>query len=49
MGIKKCGNSVTVPSEASAKLMYYLDCICYVLDLSGMQNLNRLRYDKVHQ
>ena len=45
VGIREFGDAVTIPSDPRARLMYYLDCICSVLDLSGTQNLTRLRYD----
>lgn len=43
LGIREFGNTVTVADDPKAKLMYYLDCICTVLDLSDQENLNRLR------
>lgn len=42
--VEKTGISVTIPSNPKAKLMYYLDCICNVLELgSDASNLRRLR------
>ena len=32
-GVKKTGVSVTVPNNPVAKLMYYLNCICNVINL----------------
>lgn len=43
LGIREFGNTVTVPADPKARLMYYLNCICTVLDLSDQQNLSRLR------
>lgn len=43
IGVRQFGNTVTIPADPRAKLMYYLDCICVVLDLSDTQNLSRLR------
>ncbi|KAL4223670.1 hypothetical protein ACF0H5_017138 [Mactra antiquata] len=43
VGIKEIGSTVTVPSNPKAKLMYYLNCMCAVLDLSNESNLSRLR------
>ena len=45
VGVRQFGNTVTIPADPRAKLMYYLDCICVVLDLSDTQNLSRLRYE----
>ena len=44
VGIKRIGGSVVVADNPKAKLMYYLDCICSVLDLSDTDNLSRLRF-----
>lgn len=43
IGIKKTGTTVSIPDNPKAKLMYYLNCMCSVLDLSGTDNLTRLR------
>ena len=43
VGIRQFGNTVTIPQDPRAKLMYYLDCICAVLDLADTANLARLR------
>ncbi|XP_060573884.1 uncharacterized protein LOC132731687 [Ruditapes philippinarum] len=43
VGIKRIGGSVVIANNPRAKLMYYLDCICSVLDLSDTDNLARLR------
>ncbi|KAL3847959.1 hypothetical protein ACJMK2_018848 [Sinanodonta woodiana] len=41
---KVISRSVTVPDDPRAKLMYYLDCMCTVVDLSNTSpNLQRLR------
>ena len=42
VGIKETGVNVTVPASATAKLMYYLDCVALVIQLDD-PNLNRLR------
>ena len=44
LGIRQFGNTVTIPADPRAKLMYYLDCICVVLDMTETQNLARLKY-----
>ena len=41
VGIKDITRSVTVPNNATAKLMYYLDCVATVLKLES-PNLRRL-------
>lgn len=42
--IERTGSSTTVPNNNKARLMYYLDCICTLLDLgSDASNLRRLR------
>lgn len=43
VGVRQFGTTVTVPANPKAKLMYYLDCICTVMDLSGERNLTKLR------
>jgi len=44
LGMKEFGNWVTVPNNPKAKLMYYLDCICTVLQLDDEGvNINRLK------
>ncbi|KAL3847857.1 hypothetical protein ACJMK2_018748 [Sinanodonta woodiana] len=41
---KVIGRSVTVPDDPRAQLMYYLDCMCTVVDLTNTSpNLQRLR------
>ena len=42
IGIRETGQTVTVPSNATAKLMYYLDCVAAVLKLEN-PNLRRLK------
>ena len=44
LGVKEIGRTVTIPNDPKARLMYYLDCMCVVLDLSDTANLSRLRY-----
>ena len=44
VGVREFGSSVRIPDHPKAKLMYYFDCICAVLDLSDQENLSRLRY-----
>ena len=42
--VKKTGSTANVPNNPKAKLMYYLHCMCFTLDLSGTsRNLQRLR------
>ncbi|XP_013421302.1 uncharacterized protein LOC106181466 [Lingula anatina] len=43
IGLKKTGTTVTVPNNPKAKLMYYLDCICNVLNLDSSGEIRRLR------
>ncbi|XP_060562324.1 uncharacterized protein LOC132721954 [Ruditapes philippinarum] len=44
VGIQRSSINVSIANDPKAKLMYYLDCMCSVLDLSDTDNLNRLRY-----
>ena len=44
VGVQEFGTSVEIPENPKAKLMYYFDCICSVLDLSDQENICRLRY-----
>ena len=45
VGLEKIGKSVTVPNNPKARLMYYLDSICAVIDVDD-GSLSRLRnYD----
>lgn len=37
------GTTVTVPQNPTAKLMYYIDCICEVLDFNDDYNIQRIR------
>ena len=43
LGVQRTTQSVTVPSNPTAKLMYYLDCICCVLPIDENGALSRLR------
>ena len=43
IGIRATGAVVTVPNNNKAKLMYYLNCVCTVLDLDDNADINRLR------
>ncbi|KAK3584338.1 hypothetical protein CHS0354_017508 [Potamilus streckersoni] len=44
VGFRQIGGKVTVPNDARAKLMYYLNCMCTVVDLDDTApNLQRLR------
>ncbi|XP_045207343.2 uncharacterized protein LOC123559516 [Mercenaria mercenaria] len=43
VGVKEFGRTVTISNDPKARLMYYLDCMCVVLDLSDTANLTRLR------
>ena len=38
--IKQFGNEVTIANSIRAKLMYYLNCVNAVLDLSEIPNIN---------
>jgi hypothetical protein len=42
IGIEATGSSVTIADDARARLMYYIDCICDVIELDD-GNLTRLR------
>ena len=44
VGVQEFETSVNIPENPKAKLMYYFECICSVLDLSDQENLCRLRY-----
>lgn len=49
VGVREFGRNVTIPANPKAKLMYYLDCICTVMDLSDQRNLAKLRdYQNYH-
>ncbi|KAK3088898.1 hypothetical protein FSP39_025221 [Pinctada imbricata] len=41
IGLKKTGSTVHVPDDPRAKLMFYLNCMCNVLDLDD-PNMSRL-------
>ncbi|CAF4968680.1 unnamed protein product [Rotaria sp. Silwood1] len=41
-GIKDIGQSVTVPDNDVAKLMYYLNCVCFSIDCNDDPNIRRL-------
>ena len=44
IGVKKIETSVTIPNDNRAKLMYYVDCVCTVLQLDDEDgSINRLR------
>ncbi|XP_053372595.1 uncharacterized protein LOC128545856 [Mercenaria mercenaria] len=43
VGIRQVGGAVTVANDPKARLMYYLNCMCSVLDLSDTANMTRLR------
>ncbi|XP_052804073.1 uncharacterized protein LOC128234104 isoform X1 [Mya arenaria] len=43
VGVKKFGGTVTIPDDPKARLMYYLDCVCVILDMSATANLAKLR------
>ena len=43
IGIRKTGQTVTIPSNPKAKLMYYLDCVLACVDDSNDSDLRRLR------
>ena len=49
VGIKKTGQSCTVPDNPKANLMYYLSCVSSVLDLHDNQHISRLtNYKQYH-
>lgn len=41
--IKKTGSSTTVPNNPTAKLMYYLDCVCSCVEADDDPSIRRLR------
>ena len=43
IGIRKTGQTVTIPSNPKAKLMYYLNCVLACVDDSNDSDLRRLR------
>ena len=44
VGVKEFGRDVEVPENPTAKLMYYLDSICYVLNIEKTErNIRKLR------
>ena len=48
LGMERTGHAVTVPNNARAKLMYYLNCVCNVLQLNN-PNMRRMRnYSQYH-
>ena len=47
--IKQFGNNVTVANSIRAKLMYYLNCVNAVLDLSEIPNISYfINYQAYH-
>lgn len=42
IGFEESGRSVTVPSNDVAKLMYYLHCVCTVIDCHNDVDMQRL-------
>ena len=43
IGIRPTGQVATVPNNNKARLMYYLECVCNVLNLDDDADINRLR------
>ena len=43
VGIKDNTEDTTVPDDPKARLMYYLECVCSVLNLDDDPDINRLR------
>ena len=43
IGIKKTGQTCTVPNNPKAKLMYYFNCICSCVDADNDSTIRRLR------
>lgn len=43
LGLKETGVRVTIPNHPKAKLMYYLDCMCNVLELDENVTIQHLR------
>ena len=44
IGIREYGTKCTIPADPKGKLMYYLDCILGLLEISDSENVARLRY-----
>lgn len=47
-GIRRSSVAVEVPNNPKSNLMYYVACICSVLDLESEKNIERLRDFKKH-
>ena len=43
VGLKSYGNAVIVQNDPKAKLMYYFDCICRILEMENTGEIRRLR------
>ena len=43
IGFRETGSSVTVPNNNTARLMFYFDCICSVLEMGNTGEIGRLR------
>ncbi len=43
VGLKSYGNCVIVHDDPKAKLMYYFDCICRILEMENTGEIRRLR------
>lgn len=43
VGLKPVSTHATVADDPTAKLMYYLNCMCHVLSLDDDEDINRLR------
>ena len=49
IGIRRTGQTVTIPDNPKAKLMYYLNCVLCCVDDSNDSDLRRLRDYKNYQ
>ena len=43
IGLKDTSSNASITDDPKARLMYYLDCVCCVLNLDGDGDINRLR------
>lgn len=41
--VKETGQTATIPNDCTARLMYYLNCMCHLLDLNDDASIQRYR------
>lgn len=44
VGVEEFGRDIIVPDDPKARLMYYVDSIYSVLDMTDIRNIQKLRY-----